>query len=93
MLQYDPKIRYLKRDKQIFLTPSGNIRGNNAQNNPNSPKSANAKGSNRPGHDVEDLIVFPGCLEGEKCHDGKCKSAHFSLTILIDSKYTIFVVI
>ena len=27
----------------------------------------------RPGHDIEDLIVFPGCLEGENCHNSNCK--------------------
>ena len=29
--------------------------------------------SGRPGHDIDELIVFPGCLEGENCHDNNCK--------------------
>ena len=78
LLQYNSKIRVSKRDKQILLNGSGNIRRNNAQNDPNSPKRAiNAEESNRPGHDIEDLIVFPGCLEGENCHDTKCKSVNY----------------
>ena len=65
----------MKSDKQIFLPPSGNLRRHNAQNDPNSPRRPyNVKESSRPGHDIEDLIVFPGCLEGENCHESKCKS-------------------
>ena len=30
----------------------------------------------RPGHDIEDLIVFPGCLEGENCHNSNCKQLY-----------------
>ena len=74
LLQNNCKIRVSKRDKQILLNGSGNIRRNNAQNDPNSPKRAQE--SSRPGHDIEDLIVFPGCLEGENCHDSKCKSVY-----------------
>ena len=68
----------MKSDKQIFLPPSGNLRRNNAQNDPNSPKRGNkVKESSRPGHDIEDLIVFPECLEGEDCHDSKCKPHNY----------------
>jgi hypothetical protein len=64
----------MKSDKQIYLRHSGNLRRHNAQNDRNSQKKANnVKKSGRPGHDVEDLIVFPGCLEGENCHEAKCK--------------------
>ena len=64
----------MKSDKQMFLPPSGNLRRHNAQNDPNSPRRSNKKESSRPGHDIEDLIVFPECLEGEICSESKCKS-------------------
>ena len=45
----------------------------NAQHETNLPKRAPANDKVRPGHDIEDLIVYPGCLEGENCHSSNCK--------------------
>ena len=61
-------------DKQICDSLIWYSRGNNAQNDQNlEQKTTKVHQGSRPGHDIEDLIVFPGCLEGENCHDSNCK--------------------
>ena len=83
LLQYGHTPNCIEEDRQIFSSFSGNIRGNNAQTDSKSPKRAtNTQESDRPGHDIEDLIVFPGCLEGENCHDSNCTYDILTTTIV-----------
>ena len=63
----------MKGGKQISASIRGKMGSVDAQHQASLTNRKSNYDKDRPGHDIEDLIVFPGCLEGETCHDSNCK--------------------